>query len=107
MVKKNVTSHIEDEAIKGTRNLDLNLFKVDGNALIKAIKLFKSSETSNNPRSITNQGLRILKRGGRLVWSMIPAWGVGGRGFKSHPPHQNTIQITLCVSIYFIKISMN
>ena len=27
-------------------------------------------------------------RGGRLDWSMIPAWGAGGREFKSPPPHQ-------------------
>ncbi len=34
---------------------------------------------------------------------MIPAWGAGGRGFKSHPPHHEDIHIYLSYGLWKLK----
>lgn len=34
---------------------------------------------------------------------MIPAWGAGGRGFKSHPPHHKATHVFLSYGIWRLK----
>ena len=44
--------------------------------------------TNNSEREDVISRVRDYPRGGRgLAWSKIRAWGVRGRGFKSHRPH--------------------
>lgn len=34
---------------------------------------------------------------------MIPAWGAGGRGFKSHPPHHEATHVFLSYGLCRLK----
>ena len=52
-------------------------------------KAINSSERENNAES----GARLIRRGRRIAWFSIPAWGVGNPGFKSQRPHHKTSSI--------------
>ena len=88
-LEKDLTNHIRVfEPLNDSDEKDRVAPEVDryGSASSLEWKAINSSERENNAES----GARLIRRGRRIAWFSIPAWGVGDPGFKSQRPHHTT-----------------